>query len=272
MNLVRTIVVDDEALAREGVRLLLSRDAEVKVVGECSTGRQALQRLRAGGVDLAFLDVQMPAMSGFEVLAALPNDRLPVIVFVTAYDRFALQAFKAHAVEYLLKPFSDRRFYQALAHAKQMFRLRQYERFHRSLAQLVETVGGTGRGGARPAAAAKPGVTGPRPVDRLPVHTAGKIVIVKAGDIDWIGAADYCSQLHCGRETHTVRESMAALEARLDAGTFARIHRSIIVNIELVRSIEPGVGSERLIVLRDGTTLPVSRRYRKRIERLLGGP
>ncbi len=267
MRQIRTIIVDDERLAREGIALLLSRDPEIRIVGSCGGGRQALRLITDDRVDLAFLDVQMPEMSGFEVIAAAPPERLPVVVFVTAYDRFALQAFKVHAVEYLLKPFSDRRFSQALAHAKEIIRLRRYGAFQGSLARLVETAGLDGL----PPGAGAPRRTAPTiKGGRLSLRCDGRTIVIRADEIDWIAAADYCSQVHCGRSVHTVRQTMAALESRLDPGRFVRIHRSTIVNVDRVRAVEPGVGSERLAVLGDGTALAVSRRHRARLARALG--
>lgn len=262
---VRVLIVDDEPLAREGIRLLLERDPEVEVVGECADGAEAVRAALEHEPDLLLLDVQMPEMDGFQVLRALPAEQLPVVIFVTAYDHYALQAFEVHALDYLLKPFDDERFERALARAKAQVRREQIGGLSRSLAALLGAYGGSSASGDR---AAPPPAAGH--LTRLVVKSGGRIVFLDARDVDWIEAADYYVRLHSGGKTHLLRESMAALEAKLDPERFVRIHRSAIVNLDRVRELQPWFRGQHAVILKDGTRLTLSRGRRARLEELLG--
>ena len=230
--------MDDEPLARRNLTVLLRRDPEVAMVDECGSGAEAIVEIRRGRPDLVFLDVQMPECDGFDVLELLGGDQPPVIVFVTAHDDYALRAFEAGALDYLLKPFTDARFQRALERAKQ--RLVQ----HRE-----------GR---------------PRPAEPLIIKSAGQIVFVNVEEIDWIEAANYYTCLHVGSDTHVLRRSLAVLEQELRSGPFCRIHRSTIVNVNRIRALELMDDGEYAVVLKAGTRLRLSRRFRKSLQHRLG--
>lgn len=232
---LRVVVVDDEPLARSGVVALVRADPDLEVVGECGDGASAVAAIRSLRPDLALLDIQMPELDGFEVLQQLEPGELPAIIFITAYDQFAVGAFEVHAVDYLVKPFDDARFTQAVAYAKAVIR---------------------GAGG---------GWTG-----RIVVKTAGRIVLVRVEDIDWIEAADYCVKLHVQGRVHVLRESLQALELRLDPARFLRIHRSGIVNLDRIVELQPVFKGEHTVKLQDGSRLKLSRNRRRDLEKRLG--
>lgn len=256
---IRTTIVDDEPMARQILRRLLASDAEILVVGE-GDAVSLLPRLapQTGEpelvVDLLFLDIEMPEVSGFELLARLPAAAIPVVVFVTAFDRYALQAFEVHALDYLVKPFSDSRFAAALAQAKARVREK------------------SGLGGPE-VAALLAGVRAEReqrPVDRLLVPLGQKLVVVPVADIDWIEAADYYARLHCGSRSYLLREPLERLERKLDASQFFRIHRSAIVQLDRVVEVHPHITSDLVVVLRGGRQLTLSRSRRRAFEQRLG--
>ncbi len=231
------LVVDDEPLARSNLTVLLLRDPEIEIVGECGSGQEGLEEIRSKKPDLVFLDVQMPECDGFDVLELLGNNLPPAIVFVTAYDQYAVRAFEAGALDYLLKPFDNARFDRALSRAKE-----------RILA----------------------GMDLPRKIDRLPIKSSGQVLFLKISEIDWIEAADYYACLHVGPKTHLLRRSMTELERDLDPAKFCRIHRSTIVNLERVRSLKLGEDGEYEVLLENGTSLRMSRGYRKQLQSRLG--
>jgi len=251
---IRTIVVDDEPAARRGVRLLLERDPEIEVTGEAAGGAAAVDLIARTRPELAFLDVQMPEFDGFEVLTRVGAAAAPVVVFVTAYDEHALRAFEVNAVDYLLKPFDDARFASALARAKQAVRRRPAELVDERLNQLLDYLKRT------PAAESN---------ERILVKSSGEIFFLKADEIDWIEAEGDYMKFHVAGKTHLMRETMARLEARLDAKKFVRIHRSTIVNIDRMRKLSPSFAGEYAVVLQDGTKLKLSRGYHERIAALL---
>jgi len=230
---VKAVIVDDEPLARKSIRLLLERDGEVEVAGECS-GADAAALIAGTRPEIMFLDVQMPEVGGFDLLEQIGADAVPVVVFVTAYDNYAVRAFEMHGLDYLLKPFDDARFAQALVRAKDQVRAR----------------------GRSPYA------------QRFLVRAREKFVVVNAADIDWIEAADYYVTLHAGGKSHLLRETMATLEKRLDPARFIRVHRSAIVNIDRVREIHPLFRGDCTLVLADGTQVKLSRARREEFERL----
>lgn len=251
---IRVAIVDDEPLARRILRRLLAADPEVEIVAE-GDAASLLPALAAAPVDLLLLDIEMPEVSGFELIERLPAGAPPVIVFITAYDRYALRAFEAHAVDFLVKPFSDRRFATALAHAKMRVRERS-GLSGEALAALLEAVD-SARAGRFP--------------DRLLVPIGARWVVVTVDEIDWIEAADYYARLHCGAKSYLVREPLSALELRLDPARFCRIHRSAIVRLDRVAEVLPHFGSEQVVVLRGGQRLTVSRARRRAFEQRLAG-
>ncbi len=249
--ILRTLIVDDEPVARRGLRRLLAQDPEVEVIGEAGNGREAVRLIRDLRPDLLLLDVQMPEMNGFDVLAAVGTDAVPAVVFVTAYDEYALRAFDVQALDYLLKPFDDDRFRVVLARAKRELRRRSEGDLARRLEALLSH------------AAA--------PLERILVRGADRALVVTTADIEWIEAADYYARLHVGPETHLVSESLNELERRLDPNVFLRVHRSAIVNLRRVRELRLDIRRNHVLVLTTGATVPVSRARRERVERALGG-
>jgi two-component system LytT family response regulator len=263
------VIVDDEPLAREGVRMLLEPDPEIELVGEAGTGREALDVLRREQPDLLFLDVEMPEMNGFELLSELDREALPVVVFISAYDAYAMRAFEVHALDYLQKPFEDERFHQALRHAKEYLRLSELSGLSSRLVGLLESYAdGAERGEdglVRPA-----GGTPPQgPLRRIAIKSSGRVVYIDVDDIDWIEAADYYVQLHTGPTSHLHRQTMGSLEQQLDGAIFCRIHRSAIVNLRRVRELVHSGRREVFVVLDSGLELRVARRHRDRLQKLL---
>jgi len=234
---ITTVIVDDEPLARSNLAVLLRLDPQIEIVSECGSGVDAPALIRSARPDLVFLDVQMPECDGFDVLELLGNDIPPAIVFVTAHDQYALRAFEAGALDYLLKPFDNARFDLALGRAKQKI---------------------TGRKDL------------PAKLDRLVIKSAGQVAFVKTFDIDWIEAADYYACLHVGPRTHMLRRSISELEQDLDPTIFCRIHRSTIVNFNRVRGLKLSEDGEYEVLLEDGTSLRLSRGYRKQFQARLG--
>ena len=258
---IRALIVDDEPLARRTIRELLRDDPEVSVVGECGGGREAVESIRAQPPDLLFLDIQMPGMNGFDVLSRVELERIPAIVFVTAYDAYALKAFEVHALDYLLKPFTDERFREALARAKSHVELREVRELAQSLRAFLRE-----RADAEPEAAPRKEF-----LTRFMVKTGGRVIFVRACDVDWIEADNYYIKLHVGGRSHLLRLSMKELEESLDPKSFWRIHRSAIINLERVRELRQMPGGEYVAVLNDGAELKLSRRGRERLHELLTG-
>ena len=250
---IRVAIVDDEPLARQALRMVLDTDPEVVVVGDC-IGVDAPALIEREGVELVFLDVQMPEVDGFEVLAALRPGALPATVFVTAHDEYAVRAFEVHAIDYLLKPFDDARLLTALARAKARLAHHGAGAGQQLLALLDERAQRTSH------------------VERFLVRARGKVVVVRAEDIDWIEAADYYATLHVGGDSHLIRETMTDLEGSLDARRFVRVHRRAIVNIDRVREVHPLFRGDCTLVLADGTQVRLSRTRRSEFERLFGMP
>jgi two-component system, LytTR family, response regulator len=247
----RTLIVDDEELARERLRQLLAGRPGVELIGECADGHQAVATIRKESPDLIFLDIQMPELDGFAVLEALNVEPMPVIVFVTAFDKFALRAFEVHAVDYLLKPFDRERFESALGRALEQ--VKQRESPARSEAQkavLTEV----------PTAA--------KPLERLAIKSEGRIVLVKTADIAWIQSAHNYVEVHEDRRSHLLRETISAIEARLPQEKFVRISRTTIVNVDRVKELEPLFHGEYTVVLHSGKRLTLSRRFRHKLPQL----
>jgi two-component system LytT family response regulator len=269
MESIRTAIVDDEPDAREGIRDLLSRDADVVVVGEGRTGREAMELIRDARPELLFLDVQMPELDGFAALAAAHANPMPVVVFVTAYGEYALKAFEVHAVDYLLKPFSDERFAQALDCAKERVRQRRIGEVGH---HLVELLGAEARSAlpsvSHGVAAELP--SDERYLDRVMVRTARGSVFLRTDDIDWIQADDYYAKLHVSGRSYLIRQTMRHLEDRLHPGRFVRVHRSAIVNIDRVQTLQPYFRGAHVLTLKDGTQVTMSRSRRANFEKVVG--
>lgn len=259
----RVAIVDDEPLARESLRRLLAEDPEIEIVAECGDGRAAPNVLREARPDLVFLDVRMPGADGFEVLARLAPHERPLVVFVTAFDRYALQAFEVHAVDYLLKPFDDQRFYAALARAKETLRRERVVDASRRLADLLEAVGPAGASHAS---------TPQGPIPRIPVPHAGRVELVDVDEIVWIEAAGQYVRLHTtGGRVHLLRDSLASLGERLDPARFLRVHRSAIVALDRVRRLDRTPGGGR-VLLDDDEWVPVSRSHVAELRARLASP
>ncbi|MCX6620671.1 MAG: LytTR family DNA-binding domain-containing protein [Acidobacteria bacterium] len=251
---MRVLIVDDERIARNRIRSLLEGEPNVQVLGECSNGYEAVEYLRQHETDVVFLDVQMPGVGGFTMLKNLPPSRVPLVVFVTAYDKYALQAFEVRAFDYLLKPFDRERLALTIKHVEAELargRERQTQGRVTAMASTVER---------RPE------------TNRLAVRNKGHVFFLNSETIDWVEAADNYVCLHCGASTHVMRETMNALESRLSPTRFVRIHRSVIVNTERIRELQPWFRGDYRVVLQDGKVLTLSRYYRDRVKkRLLDG-
>ena len=253
---IRVLIVDDEPIARQGICALLGADPEVEIVGQAGDGRAAVQAIRTLEPDIVFLDVQMPELDGFDVVDAVGTDAVGAFVFVTAYDEYALRAFDVNAVDYLLKPFDRERFRAALDRAKKALR-------SRDSGELQERVDALLRMLEQPAPAIER-----KPVQRIVVKDAGRVMFVRPAEIDWIDAAGNYVQLHTGKDKHLLRETMAGIEARLDPDRFIRISRSLIVNLDRIKEVQPLYNGSYLFVLLDGTKLESSRRYRQKLASL----
>ena len=258
--MIATLIVDDEPLARETVRLRLEREGDVRIVGEARDGPEAVETIRRLAPDLVVLDIQMPGLDGFEVLDRVRPHHLPTVIFVTAYDRFAIRAFEVHALDYLLKPFTAERLRQALEHVRRELARDSATAMREQMAALLDARAATA---AAPVSA--PLATPPADGDyalRLTVRDGERFVVVRTDDVDWFEAAANYVRVHTSGKVFTVRGTMGALESRLDPCRFARVHRSTIVNIDRVREIRPEWHGDFDVVLTDGTTLRLSRSYR----------
>ncbi|MBZ5554071.1 MAG: LytTR family DNA-binding domain-containing protein [Acidobacteriia bacterium] len=246
---IRVLIVDDEVLARERIRDLLRGQPEFEIAGECANGRDAVQKILELAPDLLFLDVQMPGLNGLDVLEAVGPRHMPVVIFVTAYDQYALKAFEVHALDYLLKPFDRPRFQKSLQRARTQIERQRNGDLNDRLMELLEEVKGTRKF-----------------LDRLVVKDAGRIFFLKADEIDWVESAGNYLRLHVGKESHLLRETMGRFERQLDPSQFLRIHRSTIANIERVKEFRPLFHGEYAVVLHGGRQLTLSRAYRGRLD------
>jgi two-component system LytT family response regulator len=272
---MNVLIVDDEPLARAGMRILLDEESAITSVTEARNGAEAVELVRARRPDLLLLDVQMPEMDGFSVLRELAPDELPVVIFSTAYDQYALRAFEVHALDYLLKPFDDTRFHEAVERAKEAVRRGRLGALSVQLLDLLD--------GGRPGTAAPTGGPGgsggtgrssggARYLQRLVIKTDGRVAVVNVKDIDWIEADGDYARIHAAKQWHVLRETMRSLEEQLDPARFARIHRSTIVNVERIKELQPYFRGDYVVILHDGTSLKLSRGYRPRLEEALGKP
>lgn len=250
-----TLIVDDEPLAREGLRMLLSEDPDVAAIHQAKDGREAITAIRKARPDLVFLDVQMPEMDGLSVVREIGPERMPAVVFVTAHDQYAIRAFEINAIDYLLKPVTRERFAQALARAKARLQAQPGEEASRQILSLLETIAAPHRS-----------------VKRLAVRSAGKTVFVDVADVDWIEGAENYVKLHVGRAAHLVHVAMSTLEKSLDPDVFLRIHRSIIVNVGRIQELEPALHGEYMVTLENGVRLRSGRTYHEKLKALTGNP
>lgn len=245
--------MDDEALARDRLRKMLAGRSDIVLLGEASDGAAAVELIRKLSPELVFLDVQMPELDGFGVLEALGGGHLPAVVFVTAYDRFALKAFEVHAVDYLLKPYDQERFDTALSRALERIQQQQTGDLSQRLTSLLAEV--------KPAGKA---------VERLAIKSSGRVVVLKVEDIDWVESADNYVVLHVGHEKHMHRETMNAMENQLPAAKFVRISRSTIVNLDRIKELQPLFHGEYAVILRNSAKLTLSRTHRDKLDQITG--
>jgi two-component system, LytTR family, response regulator len=245
--------VDDEKLARRRIRRLLAAESDVEVIGECEDPKDAIAAIRQRAPDLLFLDVQMSEMDGFGVLESVGGSHTPAVIFVTAFDQYALRAFDVHALDYLLKPFDRARFRRALDRARAQLRQQAGTTLDHRLSALIESLGSR-----------------PKNLDRVVIKSAGRIMFLRTDEIDWIEAADNYVRLHVGQESHLLRETLGSLEARLDAAKFLRIHRSTLINVDRMKELQPWFHGDYVVILQDGTKLNLSRTYRDRVIQMLG--
>jgi len=255
----RALVVDDEPLARSTLHSLLSQDPSVQICGECARGDEAVDAVRTAHPEILFLDIAMPGLNGFEILDQVGSGALPVTIFVTAHDDHAIRAFEVNAIDYLLKPFDDRRFFQALERAKKQVRQLRVQALVQQISTAVE-------GEAEPAGAGK----GAAYLERLVIKSASRLILVPVDEIDWVQAQDYYVEIHAGGASHLLRESLQDLESKLDPRRFVRIHRSAIVNLSRVKELHTTSHGEYAVLLLDGHRLKLSRTHRARLESLLG--
>jgi two-component system, LytTR family, response regulator len=253
MKKIRVMLADDEPLARERLAALLSAEPDVELVAQARDGEEAATAIHDHSPDLVFLDVQMPQMNGFDVIEAVGTDKMPLVIFVTAYDQHALRAFQVRALDYLLKPFDRERFGDALQRARKQLDREETGDLGRRLLALVKDLRRDQ----------------PRS-DRLVVKSGGRLFFLRADEIDWVEAAGNYVRLHVGQTSHLLRETMNAIESRLDPEKFFRIHRSRIVNMERIQELQPWLNGEYAVLLRTGTRLTLSRGYREKLQDRLG--
>jgi two-component system, LytTR family, response regulator len=262
-NKIKVLIVDDEPLARDKIRGMLKGKDDIEIVGEAGNGKEAVAAIQKHEPDLLFLDVQMPEMDGFGVLQTIGPSRLPMVVFVTAYDRYALQAFEVFALDYLLKPFDRERFEKALERARTQLDQEKRKDLTQGLQSLMEELSRVRQG----ASAAAPG---PKHLERLAIKASGRIFFLRAQDIDYIESEGNYVRVHAGKESHLIREAMSVLETQLDPKKFLRIHRCTIVNVDRIQELQPWFHGEYRVILRNGVQLTLSRSYREKLREFLG--
>jgi len=249
---IRTLIVDDESLARERIREMLESDPEIEIVGDCANGKEAIQAISKLKPDLIFLDVEMPGIDGFQVLQSLESAEMPAVIFVTAYDQYAVRAFEIYALDYLLKPFDRERFQGSVRRAKEQL-LKMSDSMNERILSALEQI-----------------KTRPVHLERLVIKMNGHVFFIKAAEIDWLEAEGNYVRLHSGKESYLLRDTISALEAQLDPKQFLRVHRSAIVNIDRIQELQPWFHGEYRIILREGVQLTLSRSYREKLHELLG--
>jgi two-component system LytT family response regulator len=250
---IRVLLVDDEPLARRMIREMLKDDEEVQIIGECVNGLEAVEAIKTHSPDLLFLDVQMPVMCGFEVLEALASEQMPQVIFVTAYDQYAVRAFDVHAVDYLLKPFDSERFVTALSRAKEHISGQRNGELDQHILALLDELKAESKY-----------------LERLIVKNGGRVSFLDVDDIDWIEAEGNYVSIHIGKKAHLLRETFSHLEAQLDPKKFRRIHRSAIVRLERIQELQPLFHGEYRVILNCGAQLTLSRNYRDNLQAILG--
>ncbi|MEW6733164.1 MAG: LytTR family DNA-binding domain-containing protein [Acidobacteriota bacterium] len=256
MKKIRTLVIDDEPIAREGLHTLLAAQSDFEVVGECRNGREAVKAIQEQSPDLVFLDVQMPKMNGFDVITEIGVSHMPAVIFVTAYDQYAIKAFEVDAIDYLLKPFDEERFGKTVERVRRYFQRGDFHTLNERLCVLLKHL-----------AREEPK---PKQLERVVIKSAGRIFFVNVDEIDWIEASGNYVRLHVGDRSHLLRETMDAMATNLASDQFLRIRRSVIVNIKRIKELQPLFKGEYLIILWDGTELTSSRHYRDHLKPLLG--
>jgi two-component system LytT family response regulator len=270
---IRTLIVDDEALSRRGLEIRLRTAGDFEVVGQCANGREAIEAVREKQPDLVFLDIQMPGLSGFDVLAQLPTESLPMVVFVTAYDQYAIRAFEARAVDYLLKPVDESRFAAAIEHIREITQQRGAADQRDRLVELLADVSGSGEIDAESLlAGGTAALAGKVPSAVLPIREGRETIRLEMSAIEWIDAAGDYMCIHASGRTHILRGTMKDLEGALDPRVFQRVHRSTIVNLARVKSLRAHMNGEYFLTLDGGHELKLSRTYRDKVEYFLKGP
>src|SRR6266478_6986951 len=252
---IRALIADDEALARKFIRRMLKENRDFEIIGECANGKETVATIRKQNPDVVFLDVQMPEMDGFAVLESIGIERLPEVIFATAYEQYAIRAFELHALDYLLKPFDQARFKDAIKHAKERFRSQRQKEGRLQMSALLESIKNK-----------------PQHLDRFVIKTGGRITFLSTDEINWIEADDKYVHLHTAKISPMVRQTLSAMETQLDPRKFRRIHRSVIVNVKRIKELQPLFSGEHSILLEDGTKLTLSRSYKDKLFELLGKP
>jgi len=250
--MIRVLIVDDEPLARERVHHFLKQEPNITIIGESGNGIEAVAAIREKKPDLIFLDIQMPGMDGFEVLQHIESEHMPHIIFITAYDQYAIRAFEVHALDYLLKPFDQSRFKRALHLAGEYIQLQKNGDFKYRIKELIQEIGSEKKF-----------------PERFIIKSEGRIYFIRTDEVNWIeSAANYVS-LHVGREVHLMRGTMSAMEEKLDPDKFIRVNRAAIINIEFIREIQPFFNGEYIINLKDDTQITLSRKYREKLKNFI---
>lgn len=267
---IKVVIVDDELEAREGVRFLLEKQAEFEVIGECKNGIEAIELIKQQQPDLVLLDIQMPGVNGFEVLNSLNRNNLPAVIFITAYDEYALKAFEVHALDYLLKPFTDDRFHNAVAHAKEYLKGKNVPSENQKLTKFLNQYDQKSSGEDNNYVIDVPEGNNKIFSGRLIIKADGKIHFVPLKEIIWVQAFDYYIKVHIAGKFYLVRESLKKMEASLPATTFLRIHKSSIVNMGYVKEFTPHFNNEFIVTLTNGEKLKTSRNYKDKLKKLFG--
>lgn len=251
---ISTLIVDDMLLARQRLRRYLKKEPDITIVGESTNGAEAVAAIESLKPDLVFLDVQMPEMDGFQVVEAVGVEKMPAVIFVTAFDQFALRAFEVHAIDYLLKPFDEERLQRTLDRARKIIQEPASGNLDERMRKLLEDFRSE-----------------PKYIKRLAVKNAGRTIYLHIDEIDWISAAGNYLELHIGKKTHLIRERLSALEAKIDPEKFVRIHRSTVLNIERIKEVHPLFNGDQVVFLKDSTELTISRNYRENFINILEG-
>ncbi|MEZ5895890.1 MAG: LytTR family DNA-binding domain-containing protein [Parvularculaceae bacterium] len=266
---ISVILVDDEPLAIRGMKLRLAEFAEIEVIGECSNGREAVKEIKAKSPDVVFLDIQMPGLDGFGVVRALIGVPAPLIIFVTAYDKYAIDAFEANALDYLVKPVDEERLKDAIHRAREAIKSRAAASRESKLVELLASLSDEDHDQIKELIQDPSWTEKERYSERLSFKDGSKVVMLNADDIDWIDAAGDYMCIHAGGKTHIIRETMKTLQQRLDPSRFQRIHRSAIVNVKKVKELHPHSNGEYFVILENGNELKLSRSYKDVVARFL---